>query len=66
MLMATSGSSASVIGTGTVAINDVVSLIVRGAITYTVDVSFSVTFTSNLEIIVRATNPINSTDPNPR
>ncbi|RPD91178.1 DUF11 domain-containing protein, partial [Aureibaculum marinum] len=63
--VASSGSTTTISGTQTGAINDVVDLPVNGTITYTVDVSIPLTFTGDLVNTATVTNPANSNDPDP-
>lgn len=62
--VASAGSTTTVVGTQTGAINDVVDLPLDGTITYTVTIQVPATFTGNLLNTVTITSPNNSSDPN--
>ncbi|MFC4164536.1 DUF6923 family protein [Epilithonimonas zeae] len=62
--VASAGSTTSVTGTQTGAINDLISLPVNGTVTYTVTVNIPSTFTGNLANTVTITAPANINDAN--
>ncbi|UQB67580.1 DUF11 domain-containing protein [Epilithonimonas zeae] len=62
--VASAGSTTSVTGTQTGAINDLISLPVNGTVTYTVTVNIPSTFTGNLVNTVTITAPANINDTN--
>lgn len=63
--VASTGSTTTVVGTQTGAINDVVDLPLDGTVTYTVTIQVPATFTGNLVNMVTINSPNNSSDPNP-